>query len=244
MDLQSLEALVSLILTIVPIALALLGTVFGIRVRRRAASTKQSAVTIVQMTLPPDKLEDDRRRQRRQFWDLGLGLALLAALGGYLIYRTIALLLDPTGDPAFRIAVAVLDGIILIFYGVLVALCLRAWWMLRRVKPDTPTPALAEMVVVFDAPYKRLARRCLTALRRLGADLRQVDLTRGSLHARRHLFFNLYKDFFDEITIQIKEVSPTRCEVTLHSDGIMPSWASDARRNQNNLKSLINYITE
>lgn len=46
------------------------------------------------------------------------------------------------------------------------------------------------------------------------------------------------------VKLEGKEISPTRCEVTLHSDGIMPSWASDARRNQNNLKSLINYITE
>jgi hypothetical protein len=244
MDLQSLEALVSLILTVVPIVLALLGTVFGIRVRRRAASTKQSAVTIVQMTLPPDKLEDDRRRQRRQFWDLGLGLALLALLIGYFVNRTVVLLFDPAGDLAFRLGAAVLDVAIVAFYGVLVVLYVRALWMLRRVKPGTPTPALAEMVLLCDAPYKRLARRCLTALRRLGADVRDVDLTRGYLHARRHLFFNLYKDFFDELTIHIQEITPTRCEVTLRSDGIMPSWASDARRNQNNLKSLINYITE
>jgi hypothetical protein len=91
---------------------------------------------------------------------------------------------------------------------------------------------------------RRLARKSHYALRRLGADVIEIDLEQGLVRARRHFFFNLYKIYFDEIVVQIKQTHERQCEVVIESDGILPSLIRNRARNMQNIIALVGLITE
>lgn len=245
MDIQSVEALVSLILTILPIGLALAGTVFGVRLRRRAASAKEATVAIVKFAHEPETLAEQKQRRQIQFFDIFLWLALFALFALLAVFRTSeVVLLPPPQWRSFRTLIIALDIVVVIIYLLIFWMYARALVALWRNKLGARSHAYCEMPVLLSGTVRRLARKSHNALRRLGADVIEIDLEKGLLRARRHFFFNLYKVYFDEITVQIKQTTERHCEVVMQSDGIMPSLARNRTRNMQNILALVGFITE
>jgi len=245
MDIQSLEAFVSLIVTLLPIALAVAGTVFGVRLRRRAASTKEATVAIIKFAHEPETLTVQKQRRQIQFFDIGLWLILFAVFGFLAVFRTSEIVLAPPPQwRPFRALVIALDIIILIVYLGVFWMYARALAALWRNKLGARTHAYCEMHVVLSGNVRRLARKSHNALRRLGADVIEIDLEQGLLRARRHFFFNLYKVYFDELLIQIRQTNERQCDVLIQSDGIMPSLVRNRTRNMQNILALVGFITE
>lgn len=243
MDLESLDALVNLIITIVPVTLALFGAVFGIQRRRRAASAKEAAITILQLAHPPDSPVVLRQRRWLQLADGVLWLAVLAALASLALLVAVqqTVLLGPSRT---RTLIFLLDFGIVLVYVVVIWMFARAWLAILRTPPGKPSHAAAEMSIVVGSTPRRLTSRCLQALRRFGADVREIDQAQGLVRARRHFFFNVYKLYFDEITLRITPLDERRCTLALRSEGVMPSLVRNRTRNHHNLLTLISLITE
>lgn len=245
MDIQSLEASVSLIVTLLPIVLAVAGTAFGVRLRRRAASAKEATVTIIQFAQEPETLAAQKQRRQIQFFDIGLWLVLFAIFALLAVLRTSEfVLLPPPQWRPFRALVIALDIVVVIIYLLIFWMYARALVALWRNKLGARTHAFCERPVVLSGTVRRLARKSHNALRRLGADVIEIDSEHGLLCARRHFFFNLYKVYFDEITVQIKQTTERHCEVLIQSDGIMPSLVRNRTRNMQNILALVGLITE
>lgn len=241
MDFEQLDALVNLIITLVPITLALAGTVFGLRVRRRAAASKEASITIVKFASEPETPAAARRRRVWQYVDVAAWLALMAAFAIFALVQVNRALLDPDRS---RTLILLLNVVIVVFYAVIIWMYARTLAALRRVPVGARSYAFSELSVVLSGSVRRIARKSHNALRRLGADVLEIDLEHGLVRARRHFFFNLYRLYFDELTVRVTPVNERQCQVTLHSDGVMPSLARNGARNRQNLLTLINYITE
>lgn len=243
MDLESLDALVNLIITIVPISLALFGTVFGLQRRRRAASAKEASVSIFKLAHEPDTPAVQRQRRWLQLFDVVVWLSVLAALA----FLALSLALQQTVNMSpsrNRTLLLLADFGIVLVYVVVIWMYARALIAIARTPPGRPSHAAAEMSLVVGGSVRRLLRRSHQAVRRFGADVREIDATQGLLRARRHFFFNVYKTYFDEITIHIQPLNEQQCTVTIASDGLMPSLVRNRTRNQQNIVALIGFITE
>jgi hypothetical protein len=241
MNVEQVDAVLSIVATLIPIALAVFATFFGIQSRRRKSAPAPS-LTIAKFEREQEVQGQIRNRRRWQIFELSLAVLVTVLLLIFTVVQYVRT--DPPGDmPALLDNLAIVGLVLIIlFYAGLVWLIVRTLGMVMRTPAGELSEAEYSTTLVIEAEKSTLVMRTQSALRRFNAVLQRVDTESGTFEARKYFLFNLNQEFFDRLTIKLTPEGDKRCELTVSSDGIMPSFKSSHARNRENVEQLIALI--
>lgn len=242
MTIESFDAMLSILATCVPLVLAVLSSVLGLRARRQASDLPP--MIIGKLAQEHEDAALARKRRRNQVIESVFGLTLIIVTIVYVASLLARLLPEIAAvESTSAVIIAALLVPVLGFYATFVALYLRTLWMFARTPVGTASDARASTEIVLYASYNQVLYRCQEALQQLRTTRFTIDGEQGVMHARKHYYFNLYKVYFDDVIIRLRLDSDECCTLTITSDGIMPTFRSDAHRNHDNIRRFIDYLT-
>lgn len=241
MTVEQIDAILSIIATLIPIALAGFATFFGIQSRRKKSAPAPS-LTIAKFEREQESLARVRRRRQWQIVELGLAFVITLVLLIFTVVQYVRT--DPPGDmPALFDNLAIVGLVLIIlFYVSLLWLFVRTLAAVLLNPAGATSPANYTTTLVIEAEKAVLVQRIQSALRRFNAVLSYVDVETGVFEARKYFVFNLNQEFFDSITLHLIPAGDRHCELTVASDGIMPTLKASPARNRENVEQLIALI--
>jgi hypothetical protein len=235
MTIEQIDALLSIVATLIPLGVAGAAAFLGLQNRRRKNTPPPSIMIVAYQEAEATPAQ--RRQALRQRWTMAV-FYTLTALGLVLFIVQRLVVYAPTPDTPRNLTVLTLLFMwgLLALYSAILWVCCRTLWTLWR---SVRHPARADHTLIVQADKIMLAQRAQTALRRLNAKFHKIDLEAGVVHAHKYYPYNLNNEFFDEISISISPQGEQRCELRVSSYGAMPTFRSDTARNREQVEQVV-----
>ncbi len=194
---------------------------------------------------PPVPRVSDRRLRYKAYRNLGWQGAKFMSVGlFYFLYSLVVLYTFPSleGSSLFG-AVSIINFLLALAYLNYGFFNLRSFYVWRKSPVEGPSKACQKAFLEIVADHFETINRSMTALRRTGAQIIQVN-SQGDGYLIRAVYYKGYfMRYYDELTITIRTRTDTDHQsVEIEVDGLRPTFRPDKIRNLLTINKLVNEI--